>query len=70
MDYLFQKRCLLQVLQNFKRGNLKTFKESLLRISRPSLPHSAIVAGKNEFLKKWLMVLILDILSIWLFQVE
>ena len=51
-------------LTNFKRDNLKTFKESLLRISRSSLFHSVIVEGKKEFLKKLLLVLRLDILSI------
>ena len=51
-------------LTNFKRDNLKTFKESLLRISQSSLFHSVIVEGKKEFLKKLLLVLILDILSI------
>ena len=52
-------------LTNFKRDNLKTFKESVLRISRSSLFHSVIpLEGKKDLQKKLLLVLILDILSI------
>ena len=39
-------------LTNFKRYNLKTFKESLLRISRSSLFHSVIVEGKKRISEK------------------
>ena len=51
-------------LTTFKRYNLKTFKESLFQISRSSLFYSVIVEGKKEFLKKLLLVLILEILLI------
>ena len=37
---------------NFKRDNLKTFKESPVRISQSSLFHSVIVEGKKGFVKK------------------
>ena len=39
-------------LTNFKRDNLKTFKESLLRISQSSLFHSVTVEGKKRISEK------------------
>ena len=45
-------------LTNFKRDNLMTLKESLLRILWYS---SVIVEGKKEFLKKLLLLLVMDI---------
>ena len=45
-------------LTNFKRDNLTTFKESLLRILWYS---SVIVEGKKKFLKKLLLLLVMDI---------
>ena len=39
-------------LTNFKRDILKTFKESLLRMSQSSLFHSVIVEGKKTISEK------------------
>ena len=40
------------VLTNFKRDNIKTFKESLMRISWPSLFHSIVVERKKRISDK------------------